>query len=421
MGSQKPLITFKCTSSESLEACQIARDFLYSTVASSIMSSLVCLISIALIVYRRHHGLFTGLYRRVDNYWIPTSIDSFIIYTSISEFIQVVASTLLLLEWSKHFIISTIINTIWLVTTCNAMAMFTVGIISYIPSTFTEYTHICDKAPRILDFLKSKPAEKSQVIISVPSTKILFWSSLLFSLQMIVGNIAIGIWHEWTAENGSSDNEFIIEKIGSVWITIFILVIMVINGYYCHKFYRLLQSHVYKQKSNAEDQKNAARCYRNIFLALVVMFLLFICCHVVISLMNNWLYKRKTLYSAVVSSYYSTIHPVFGLIILYNIWQTTRLKVKRNASLILNSELPKVPLTIEDTPACYSKNSELIMESATNHYNAVMDHTLIWQTFVAAESPTKQSLNNDTVMDSGLMINSDIHHDSLITYRHNNY
>ncbi|KAI9595979.1 hypothetical protein BDF19DRAFT_439225 [Syncephalis fuscata] len=370
----------------------------------------------AVLYYRWRYGLFGGLYRRINNYWIPVPIDSFMICIIMGEFIRATKHTLVLLDWPKSMLFRDTMNMVVTVLDALGVAMLTVGIISHIPSTFTQRTQHYPMASAAQGY------SESYLRILVPSTKYLFWISLCFFIQMVVINVSMGALVGWAKDHGVKSIASTAEKMEALCMAISILTIVIINCYYCYGFYRVLHAHVNKLQYSCSGRRDAARCYRNIFLAVAILFSASSLFAIMIGVFDRQIRSRTDLRIIIAVLQFSVVYPILALAILYNIWRTSQLQVHRNAVTTLATGSSKSPGPLLNGKQDYpTGTTAMTVTDIAGDCSGVMEPTLVWQTFISGNAPTNHDVTylnystraGETANDS-LVNNYGVNYDSFI-------
>ncbi|KAI8049029.1 hypothetical protein BDF22DRAFT_700833 [Syncephalis plumigaleata] len=389
-----------CNPSSNIYNCRDSHQFRLVVIFNLLGAFSVFATALSVILYRWRGGLFCGIYRRVGkHYWLPNAIDSFMACLAMGELLRTIKHIVVLSDSPKLMLFRDTLNMTVTVLDCLAVAMFTTGIIGHIPLEFTysESSSSLSLPSSSCDDATAQPGTWDKLRIFVPRTALLFWMSCGFFTQMVVVNVGIGVWLGWTKDHGLQRMASIAEKTEALCMAASILAILVVNIYYCFGFYRILYTLAsltgnYQSQTGITSQMSAARRYRNIFLTVVILFSISSCFAIFIGIFSQQI-NHNTIASMIVSLLqFSILYPIFGLTVLYNIWQTSRLQMRRSnrnrRDLSDTREHNNILTTTTTATATTTTNMQQTFSTATDK-----TPTLVWQTFIAGHE------GNDTVDD----------------------
>ncbi|RKP23743.1 hypothetical protein SYNPS1DRAFT_24182 [Syncephalis pseudoplumigaleata] len=167
----------------------------------------------------------------------------------------------------------------------------------------------------------------------VPTTAPLFWISSAFFLQLVLCNLALSAWLGWARDHGLLQAVVAATKAVALSIAASITIMVLVNGYYCLGFYRILRTHVDLidgSRRYINSQRSVARRYRNIFLAVTLLLLLGTFLGLAFGMILQQIHQSLALSVALSMLPYAVVEPTLMLAIVYNIWQTSRVQIQRN-------------------------------------------------------------------------------------------
>ncbi|KAI8058353.1 hypothetical protein BDF22DRAFT_665232 [Syncephalis plumigaleata] len=319
-----------CTPHIDLHDCAGSTPLTYVAIVCASMSTLTFLLGATVIGYRWRHGILTALFRRIDGYWIPIPLDILIAISCPVEALRAIMYLLVMLDWPKSMIFRNIISISVLILMVFGLTLFVSGIIAHIPPMFARTTHATGRTTMTNHHTHDNDTANHRIF--VPSIPVLFWITVIFCTQMLALTIGSSAVIGWSIERNLGSIGRIAHRVEAFSLAVSILVMFVVNGYYSYGFYRILTLHVKRsinQGMSDLDELDAARRFRNMFLAVIAACIL----GVVFAILSDVLMKqisRILWWNATFSIMrYGVVFPGIQWLFYYNVFQSSRARVRR--------------------------------------------------------------------------------------------
>ncbi|KAI9595993.1 hypothetical protein BDF19DRAFT_439301 [Syncephalis fuscata] len=277
-------------------------------------------------------------------------VDILLVGWAIAKFIRIVLCLMVLLNWPKSVLVRAIVNTSTLLITAITTAAF-----------IREENFDC-------------PSNRD--LIYVPSTRAIYWTSIGFSAACIL--FAIGIIACLIISNDMKQKTIsaIADRLLVVIVGIVSSISMLVCGYYCYGFYRIIKTYL---------GKNAARYFRNIFLAVLLTFFAAFVYTILIALLKNKIVETSwgQAFTALVQDV--VIYPTMQCTVFYNAFMSSKAQVQRQRVRTTTSLRPE-----SFAPVANQFSSGCDFDSGINSWNPnerTGDTTLLWYSFATRNSP----------------------------------
>ncbi|RKP25960.1 hypothetical protein SYNPS1DRAFT_28322 [Syncephalis pseudoplumigaleata] len=358
----------------------------YAIMACLAVSCLNSAVAGFIASYRWSRGLLTVLFRRVDGYWLPKPVDTLLIGLWIMNSVRAVMYACTLFNWPEYRLVRTIINILGTILMPLVSTFFVVGIIAHIPAIFAQSTYRHRESALPSAVIREWAAHWKQYSIRLPSTTFLYWAAVTICLQMFMLHLAIGIWLNWAYEHKYTSMIRIANPIMFISMTVSTLMILAASIYYCYGFYRIMYVHVHRpddeHPANSAEKQSAHR-FRNIFLAIIIIYTT-ACVHTVVKGICNELFLQKPwLHMLFMLIPHALVYPAFEMIIFVNVLQSSRAQVRRD-TYAGTADDHAVGLPMEQVRPNYSyrtSQSKRATASTLNHTG--YDPSLVWHSLTS--------------------------------------
>ncbi|KAI8051309.1 hypothetical protein BDF22DRAFT_744923 [Syncephalis plumigaleata] len=402
--------------------CVFDRRLNYAIMACLAISCLNSAVAGLIAGYRWSHGLLTVLFRRVDGYWLPKPVDTLLIGLWLMNTVRAIMYACTLFNWPEYRLIRTVINILGTILMPLVSTFFVVGIIAHIPSIFAQNT-LRAKEPAVSTFAKDLAAQWRQYTIRLPSTTILHWVAVIVCLQMFTLYLAVGIWLNWAHEHKRTSMVRIANPIMFISMTVSTLMILIASIYYCYGFYRIMYVHVHRPSTTTQQQqrnnndninnnnnnnnnntynndhyngnsaeKNSAHRFRNIFLAIIVIYTT-ACIHTIIKgICNEYFLQKPWLHMVFILVPHALVYPTFEMAIFVNVFQSSRSQVKRAIhTMIVKSGVNLVTTHARPNYSYCTSQSKRATTSTLNHTG--YDPSLVWHSLTSTAPQVSMESN----------------------------
>ncbi|KAI9598885.1 hypothetical protein BDF19DRAFT_429418 [Syncephalis fuscata] len=314
--------------------CVVDQRLNYAIMACLVMSCLNSGVAGMVAIYRWSHGLLTTLFRRVDGYWMPKPVDMLLIGLWLMNGVRAIMYTCTLFDWPTCRLARTMINVTGTILMPLVTTLFVVGIIAHIPTMFAQSTfktnrktinnNSDDSGKTDMDYrhdsyiissataVKEVVAQWKKYTIRLPSTTLLHWVTVGICLQMILLYLAMAIWLGWAHEQKHTRMIRIANPLLLVSMVLSTGVILAASIYYCYGFYKIMYVHVHRPTSKSQTtntaEKRSAYRFRNIFLAIIIIYAT-ACIHMVIKgVGGEYISRRPWIHMMVILTPYAMYH-----------------------------------------------------------------------------------------------------------------
>ncbi|KAI9597559.1 hypothetical protein BDF19DRAFT_435488 [Syncephalis fuscata] len=394
MNNTKPLSNVVCITTVSGYECG-DRQVLYNLdVAIFCFALITFLLAVAIILYRWYHGLFTSIFRRIDDYWMPKPVDILLLgwcveklLRTCSYFLQVIHAPANTLAQQIPYLIATSLLRL-------AMVQFVVGIITYIPAMFICRPRSSKAVNYVLQVASNGQSTVTQsgYTLHVPSTRALYWINVIYSMLWILFTLMIGI--EITVFQVRDDQESAkhANSILTSASNFNFCVILLVSCYYCYGFYRIMRTHA-DQSINSSKLKRgettAARNFRNIFLGILSLPLVSLILAIVQYAERSASRGTTSVLIFNMVSRHIIIYSVIEWVVFFFIFRNSQNQARRKNADTKLSEMESS--TKNNQKGCYSPGTTQHSrtnqgQSATYGNNHTRDGGLVWQSFGGSSS-----------------------------------
>ncbi|KAI9599479.1 hypothetical protein BDF19DRAFT_428850 [Syncephalis fuscata] len=381
--------------------------------SSSLVLNVVVLAFCFFVIFHRYqYGLFNLYYRRVNGYLIPRPVDSLITTIAVMKFLQIVASTLTLVDWKPT------LNATWAVHLISgglhsiAIVHFIAGIIVYFPPSLTRTTISNKKTSQPFNNTLTNQNSNASSIYSykayVPSISILFWFTTFYTVFILGSGIGVGIWVTIVKYEEESEESNKIELFLTVIVMLSCVIVSIICSYYCYAFYRIVNiynSSLFDNIGNSQSEKNMARDYRDIFMAILSTFLLAISFVMVAELFEDAIAKSLILYMIIIFLEEGLVYNIVYVAMLLIAFRSSKNQIRSLNEAIENSnDYTEVQLSVSEA---FDTKTERNSYSSFLPFNPTSDVNAIWHTFIPYEHQLDAT---STTSPRTIMTTSDCNH-----------
>ncbi|KAI8052113.1 hypothetical protein BDF22DRAFT_689985 [Syncephalis plumigaleata] len=365
MNSDHPSSHVQCITTVSGYECGNIHVLYNLSVATLVITTITLVLALSIIIYRWYYGLFTSLFRRIDGYWMPKPVDILLVGWCTEKLLRTCVYTIDVLGAKEDSPISRQI--LYLIATTLlrlAMVHFVVGIITYIPSTRRGVNYSLQSA----SIYRHSTAARFSYQLCVPSTRVLHWTNVVYSAFWVLFTLVVGINITIYHVQRNTDAAITANRILADASHINFSVILLVSGYYCFGFYRIMRAHACHASSLRmvkSEEAVAARNFRNIFLGILSL-------------------PAISLLVAIIR-YTVVFHIVTRHIVIYNViqWIVFFFILRNSRNQVLRkSTFDRISKAISNS----RKNLPVYGDTIIISDNYISDSTLIWQSFGASSS-----------------------------------
>ncbi|KAI8058523.1 hypothetical protein BDF22DRAFT_666357 [Syncephalis plumigaleata] len=365
----------------------------YSLVISIFTCSAVIVYGGWIYIYRRQHGICALIFRRVDFYWLPVPMESYLVLTCITCLLKLIVYIMVVTDWPESWIIRTTSNGVVWFMSFSVVVLLTAGIIGHIPPVFSQrrnYNYAIITPNLSMNTTTEETASinrdvmdmQSKLLIHVPSIRVIFWTTVTSCALLFVANISATIWFGWAYEH------MLMIQYHDVGLQIFcyllaavMLFLCIISGYYYAGFYRIIQAYTQRSQPSPITKKEeiAAVCrFRRIFMALMgflgAAFFAFIIYGIFSGSSQYANVKTKMwLLNIVFLLHHGVLYPLINAVVYYTIHKSSQCAAKRRAIISKCTEdayLTKT-LTRRQSRSLHNENGTNVMSVTKTTGNAL--------------------------------------------------
>ncbi|RKP27982.1 hypothetical protein SYNPS1DRAFT_20636 [Syncephalis pseudoplumigaleata] len=217
----------------------------YTSLVSILASSITIVYGIWIYTYRRRHGICSLVFRRVDYYWLPVPMESYLVSCMVTAALRLTIYSMIIADWPANWVFRTSANGfIWFASFCTVI-LLTTGIIGHIPPIFSRRRSYHD------------------------------YDAITPTTSMHTGAAAAAVAE--TAPDGQRAMDMpqthsrIVQAFCYVMSSM-MLVMCAISGYYYNGFYRIIQAYAQRSQTSSTTKKEeiaAVWRFRRVFMVLL--------------------------------------------------------------------------------------------------------------------------------------------------------